>query len=132
MTSSTCNNQHPAGQIARSSVEAWGSRGERRVSHTHEMRRPSLAFVCALTGVALTLLSWYGPWAWPAWPAFAAMDAAFGSRTNFADLSYRTKSIAIVVLIALNVAAWAVATRAIVAAVRATRSWWTRYPRHVR
>ena len=79
------------------------------------MPRPSTAFISALAGLAMTILSWYGPWEWPAWPAFAVMDVAFGSRTNFADLSYRTKSIAVVILIIVNVAAWALVTRACIA-----------------
>jgi len=79
--------------------------------------RPSLGFVCALFGLALTIFSWYGPWAWPAWPAFGAIDLAFGSRSNFADLSYRTRAIAVVVLIVVNAAVWALLARACIALV---------------
>ncbi len=85
--------------------------------------RPSIGFLCAAIGIALTIFSWYGPWAWPAWPAFAAMDVAFGSRNNFAELSYRARSIAVVVLIAWNSTFWALLARAgIATAQRLTRS----------
>ena len=74
---------------------------------------PSASFLAALAGVGFTLLAWYGPWAWPAWPAFAVMDLAFGSRHNFAELSYRARSIWVVCLIAINVAFWALALLAL-------------------
>lgn len=66
----------------------------------------SRGFLSALAGLAMTLLAWYGPWEWPAWPAFAVIELAFGTHTSFADLPYATRAIAIVVLIIVNVTAW--------------------------
>ena len=70
------------------------------------MTRPSRDFVAALAGVAMTLLAWYGPWAWPGWPALTAIDAAFGSNAAFAELPFATRAIAVALLIALNVSFW--------------------------
>ena len=65
----------------------------------------SRGFVCALTGIAMTLFAWYGPWAWPAWPAFTAIDLVFG-RTGFADYPFGVRSAIVVFLIVLNVSFW--------------------------
>jgi hypothetical protein len=65
----------------------------------------SRGFVAALAGIAMTLLAWYGPWAWPAWPAFMVIDLVFG-HGGFADLPYATRSAVVVVLIIVNVSAW--------------------------
>jgi hypothetical protein len=67
----------------------------------------SRGFVCALGGVAMTLIAWYGPWAWPGWPAFALIELAFGSHAAFSELSYATRAAAVLVLIVVNVAFWA-------------------------
>lgn len=67
----------------------------------------SRGFISSLIGLAVTLLSWYGPWAWPAWPAFTAIDLVFG-HTGFADFSYEIRSAIVVMLIVLNVSFWAV------------------------
>ena len=53
----------------------------------------------------MTLLAWYGPWAWPAWPAFTVIDLVFG-HGGFADLPYAARSAVVVVLIIVNVSAW--------------------------
>jgi hypothetical protein len=66
----------------------------------------SLGFRAALAGIAMTLLSWYGPWAWPAWPAFAAIGVLFG-HSGFAELAYGVRSAVVVALIVLNVSTWA-------------------------
>ena len=54
----------------------------------------------------MTLFSWYGPWAWPAWPAFAAVDLFLG-HSGFADYPFGVKSAIVVALIVLNVSTWA-------------------------
>ncbi|MEO8033357.1 MAG: hypothetical protein ABI837_02920 [Acidobacteriota bacterium] len=76
----------------------------------------SLGFRAALLGIAMTLLSWFGPWAWPAWPAFAAIDLVFG-HAGFADLPLGVGSAVVAGLIVLNVTVWGAiawaATRAV-------------------
>ncbi len=67
----------------------------------------SRGFIAALIGLAMTLLAWYGPWAWPAWPAFTAIDLVFG-HTGFADYLFGVRSAIVVVLIVLNVSFWGV------------------------
>jgi hypothetical protein len=67
----------------------------------------SRGFIAALIGLALTIFSWYGPWAWPAWPAFTAIDLVFG-HTGFADYPFKVRSAIVVFLIILNVSVWGV------------------------
>ena len=69
----------------------------------------SRGFVCAMFGIAMTLFSWFGPWAWPAWPALTAMTILVGTQTSFADLPHATRGAILVLLIAINIAFWAVA-----------------------
>ena len=66
----------------------------------------SRGFIAALAGIAMTLFAWYGPWAWPAWPAFTTIDLLFGSNTAFADLPFATRAATITMLIIVNVAFW--------------------------
>lgn len=66
----------------------------------------SRGFLSALAGIAMTLLAWYGPWAWPAWPAFTVIDLAFGTHTAFAELPLATRAATITLLIIVNVAFW--------------------------
>ena len=68
----------------------------------------SRTFSSLLTGIAMTLFSWYGPWEWPAWPAFTAVRIAFGSG-GYDDLPYAQKAAVLVGLIVLNVTFWAAA-----------------------
>lgn len=65
----------------------------------------SRGFVCALFGVAMTLFSWFGPWAWPAWPALTTMRLF----PDFADYGFAVRGAIIVILIAINSAFWAAA-----------------------
>ena len=65
----------------------------------------SRGFVCALFGVAMTLFSWFGPWAWPAWPALTTMRLF----PDFADYAFSVRGAIIVMLIAINSAFWAAA-----------------------
>ncbi|HUP50220.1 MAG TPA: hypothetical protein VNA04_15685 [Thermoanaerobaculia bacterium] len=66
----------------------------------------SRGFVCSLAGVALTILAWYGPWAWPAWPAFTVLHIVFGSGGGYHDLDPAGRGAVIVALIIVNVAFW--------------------------
>jgi hypothetical protein len=73
-------------------------------------------FLCALAGVAMTLLAWYGPWEWPAAPALVVMERGFGAA--FAELEYRERAAAIVLLIAVNVGTWAIVANLVALAMR--------------
>lgn len=66
----------------------------------------SRGFVCALIGVAMTLLAWYGPWAWPAWPAFAVIRLFFGSGESWLELPFVARSAVLALLILVNVSFW--------------------------
>ena len=68
--------------------------------------RPSRGFLASLFGVAMTLLAWYGPWEWPAFPAFTVIKYAFGSHSSFGELPYAQRSATVAMLIAVNVAVW--------------------------
>lgn len=70
----------------------------------------SRGFVSFLAGIAMTILSWYGPWEWPAWPAFATIHVVFGTGSWYHDLSYGARSVVIVLLITINVSFWAAIT----------------------
>jgi hypothetical protein len=69
--------------------------------------RLSRGLLCALFGVAMTVFSWFSPWSWPAWPALGAMAVVFGTHRRFADLPFAVRGGFVVLLIAINVAAWA-------------------------
>ena len=61
-------------------------------------------FAAALFGIAMTILSWYGPWAWPAWPALTVLHLTFGR--GFDDLPYNGRVAVVVLLIVINVGFW--------------------------
>jgi hypothetical protein len=67
----------------------------------------SRGFIAALIGIAMTLLAWFGPWAWPAWPALTIIDVVFGSNTTFAELPFATRAATVTMLIVVNVTFWA-------------------------
>jgi hypothetical protein len=85
------------------------------------MFRLSRGFIAALGGIAMTLLAWFGSWAWPGWPASIAIDL-LGRFADFSDLPRITKSIVVVLLIIINVGTWAVAIRAAMLLVRKSTS----------
>jgi len=68
----------------------------------------SRGFICCLIGIALTVFSWFGPWAWPAWPALFVIESAYGTNSNFAEQPFDRRAAVVVALIVLNVAVWAV------------------------
>lgn len=70
----------------------------------------SRGFASALGGIAMTLFAWYGPWAWPAWPAFTAIDLLFG-KGGYAELPYAQRAATLVGLIVANSGFWAVLIR---------------------
>jgi hypothetical protein len=73
----------------------------------------SRGFASAIVGIAMTLLAWYGPWVFPAWPAFTVIDAVFG-HGGFAELPYAQRSAVLIGLIVLNVASWGAVARALI------------------
>jgi hypothetical protein len=83
--------------------------------------RPSRGFTASLFGFGMTVLSWYGPWGWPSLPARIVIDLIFGSQAEFGELPQLERGIAIVVLIAINSAAWALVPLGALALARARR-----------
>jgi len=77
---------------------------------------PSRGFIAALGGIAMTLLAWFGSWAWPGWPASFAIDLL--GFADFAELPRLAKSSIVIVLIIINVGAWAAVIRAAMMLVR--------------
>jgi hypothetical protein len=71
----------------------------------------SRGFIAALCGIAMTLLAWFGSWAWPGWPASLALDV-LGRFSSFADLPRTAKASVVVILIVINVGTWALLVRA--------------------
>lgn len=69
----------------------------------------------------MTLLAWFGSWAWPGWPAAVAIDL-LDRFADFAELPRITKSIVVVLLIIINVGTWAAAIRATMLLVRKSTS----------
>ena len=68
--------------------------------------RLSRGFICALAGVAMTILSWFGPWSWPAWPALAVLRVAFPPERSFPALPFEVRATIVVVVVGVNVAVW--------------------------
>ncbi|HEV7426672.1 MAG TPA: hypothetical protein VGQ46_09920 [Thermoanaerobaculia bacterium] len=85
------------------------------------MLRVSRGFIAALGGIGMTLLAWFGSWAWPGWPASFAIDL-LGRVADFSELPRLTKSIVVVLLIIINVGTWAAAFRAAMLLVRKSTS----------
>jgi hypothetical protein len=70
----------------------------------------SRGFMAALGGIGMTLLAWFGSWAWPGWPASLALDV-LGKVADFPDLARPVKATVVVLLIVINVGTWAGAIR---------------------
>lgn len=66
----------------------------------------SRGFIAALGGIAITLLAWFGSWAWPGWPASLALDL-LGRFREFPEFPRVAKAAIVVLLIISNVGAWA-------------------------
>jgi hypothetical protein len=77
---------------------------------TFAMLPISRGFIAALGGIAMTLLAWFGSWAWPGWPASIAIDLL--GFADFAELPRLAKSAVVVLLIIVNVGTWAALIRA--------------------
>jgi hypothetical protein len=90
------------------------------VWQTDPLRRPSRGFIASLGGIAMTLLAWFGSWAWPGWPASTAIDLL--GFADFAELPRVAKSAVVVLLIIINVGTWAAALRAAMLLVRKSTS----------
>ena len=80
----------------------------------------SRGFLAALGGIAMTLLAWFGSWAWPGWPASFAIDLL--GFADFAELPRLAKSSVVVLLIIINVGTWALVLRAAMLLVRKSSS----------
>jgi hypothetical protein len=84
-------------------------------------RRMSLGFRCALLGIGLTLLAWFGPWDWPGWPARTVLEFVLARYApSRADSLY--KGIGMTLLIVINVGFWALLARGGLALARRRRS----------
>src|SRR4051794_12432597 len=93
-----------------SSVDFFPSRARLRAGcprsrYTASMLSISRGFIAALGGIAMTLLAWFGSWAWPGWPASVAIDL-LGKWGDFAELPRLEKSAIVVLLIIINVGTW--------------------------
>ena len=82
----------------------------------------SRSFICTVIGVGMTILSWYGPWAWPAAPAFAVLHVVFGNGASWQELPYVARGAVLVALIMINSGFWALVAASIWFAVRRLRS----------
>jgi hypothetical protein len=80
----------------------------------------SRGFIAALGGIAMTLLAWFGSWAWPGWPASFAIDLL--GFADFAELPRLAKSAVVVLLIIINVGTWAAVMRAAMLLARKSTS----------
>jgi hypothetical protein len=73
--------------------------------------RVSRPFLCSLAGIAMTIFAWYGPWEWPAAPAFSVLNTFFSG--HYDELAYGPRAAVLVLLIVVNVGTWALAAFAL-------------------
>lgn len=66
----------------------------------------SRGFIAALLGIAVTIVSWYGPWEWPAWPALTALRLLFGGNDAWQEMTYGARAAVMALLIAVNCGFW--------------------------
>lgn len=71
--------------------------------------RPSRGFVCTLAGIAVTIVSWFGPWEWPAWPALTVLRLAFGGNDAWQEMPFAGRAAVMALLIVVNVGFWSAA-----------------------
>jgi hypothetical protein len=71
--------------------------------------RVSRGFVSSLAGLAITFYAWFSHSIWPGWPAIVVFDTL--DRGRFSELSHAGQAVVTVLLIALNVAVWALAVQ---------------------
>jgi hypothetical protein len=74
-----------------------------------------------LTGLAMTILAWYGPWAWPGWPGATALDFALAHAAP-SVVPFGVKAAGMVALILLNSGAWAATVWVLATAVHRLRT----------
>ena len=67
----------------------------------------SRAFICCLIGIAMTLFAWFGPWEWPAWPAFTVLAIAFDGNDAYQELPHAARAAVLIALIIVNSGFWA-------------------------
>ena len=67
---------------------------------------PSHGFLHSLVGIALTIFSWYSPWAWPAAPALVMLEL-IGGETEWLERGYNARAVILTLLIVINVGFWA-------------------------
>lgn len=67
----------------------------------------------------MTLFAWYGPWEWPAAPAFFVLEKFFGG--GYDELPYAGRAAVLVLLIVVNVGVWAVVAWGITLPLRRAR-----------
>ena len=72
----------------------------------------SKGFICALAGIAMTLLGWYGPWEWPGWPGIVVLDHIVSPAGLLSETPVYVRAATMFILIAINVTTWALVTRA--------------------
>ncbi|MDX1584024.1 MAG: hypothetical protein R3338_10545 [Thermoanaerobaculia bacterium] len=75
----------------------------------------SRGFVCSLSGIAITIFAWFGPWLWPGWPGLTMLDLAFTPERPFSALSRGWRGAFFVLLIIWNIAVWSAVLR---------MAWW--------
>jgi hypothetical protein len=66
--------------------------------------------MAALFGIGMTLLAWFGSWAWPGWPASISIDL-LEKFASFPDLPHLARAMIVILLIIINVGTWAAVIR---------------------